>query len=254
MQPHEFRRFANALTDPHAPLPADFAVPQGANLAQRFAVYRNNVASGLIDALAERFPFTRAVVGDDFFRAMARHFVRQSRPTGEVLHEYGDALPAFISGFEPAVSLPWLADLARLEMLWSQSWGAADAPAMSLGSLGDIGPDALLAARVVVHPAVRLLRSSAPIASLWQAHQQADPDLSTIPWLPQDVLVTRPQAEVQVTLLAPGVACFALELMHGATIEVAAGQAMSETQVFEIGPALAGLINNGFAMELAPCN
>jgi hypothetical protein len=254
MQLHEFRQFATALTDPHAPLPAGLSVSRGAMLAERFDVYRNNIASSLIDALADRFPFARAVVGDDFFRAMARDFVRQSRPSGEVLHEYGDQFPAFMAAFEPATSLPWLAELARLEVLWSQSWGAADAPAMSLESLRDIAPDALLAARVVVHPAVRLIRSSAPVASLWQAHQMADPDLSVIRWQPQDVLVTRPAAEVQVTQLSPGVACLVMELMDGGTVEAAAGQALVDTPTFEIGPALAGLIKNGFAVELAPCN
>ena len=43
--------------------------------ARRFAVYRNNVAAGLIRALEARFPVTRRLVGDDFFRAMAGGFV-----------------------------------------------------------------------------------------------------------------------------------------------------------------------------------
>ena len=82
-----------------------------------------------------------------------------------------------------------------------------------------------------------------------------DPDLSTIQWQAQDVLVTRPLATVQLARLTPGVAPFALALMQGKSIEVAAGEAIGEASDFAIGPALAGLINNGFATELKlPCN
>ncbi len=52
--------FARALADGQPP---PFATP-----ARRFAVYRNNVAVGLIRALEARFPVTRRLVGDAFFR------------------------------------------------------------------------------------------------------------------------------------------------------------------------------------------
>ncbi len=41
-------------------------------LNRRFAVYRNNVAASLIEAMVQRFPAVCAIVGDEFFRAMAR--------------------------------------------------------------------------------------------------------------------------------------------------------------------------------------
>jgi hypothetical protein len=101
---------------------------------------------------------------------------------------------------------------------------------------------------------VRILRSIAPVASLWQAHQEADPDLSTVQWRAEDVLITRPLAQVQLTHLAPGVAAFAQGLSTGVTVETAAEAALNSCPDFEIGPALVGLINNGFAMELIrPC-
>jgi hypothetical protein len=249
---HEFAQFASALVDPLAPLPRNITAHSGVVLAERFAVYRNNVFASLIDALAERFAVTLAVVGEEFFRAMAHTFVQQSRPTSAVLHEYGDDFPRFIAAFPPAASLPWLEDLARLEVLWSQSWGAAEAPALSLESLNALSPEELLSACMVLHPSVRILRSMAPIASLWQAHQAADPDLSTIQWRAEDVLITRPLAQVQLTQLAPGVAAFAHGLATGDTVEVAAEAALSTHPDFEIGPALAGIINSGFAMELRP--
>ncbi len=169
---HEFTQFAAALTGP-APVPGGIVAPPGAVLHERFAVYRNNVFASLIDVLAQRFAVTCAVVGEDFFRQMARAYIQQCRPTSAVLDDYGDGFPDFVRQFPAATSLQWLADLTRLEVLWSQSWAAADAPALAITDLVGIPPDALLEAQVVVHPATRLLRSDAPVASLWQAHQDA---------------------------------------------------------------------------------
>lgn len=68
--------FAAALLDPARPAPAGLTSWNGSDPAQRFAVYRNNVTVSLIDALADTFPVVQALVGVDFFRTMAREFVR----------------------------------------------------------------------------------------------------------------------------------------------------------------------------------
>ena len=67
--------FAAALADPAAPPPADTRGRQGAPDARRFAVYRNNVAVGLIGAIEARYPVVRRMIGPDAFRALARAFV-----------------------------------------------------------------------------------------------------------------------------------------------------------------------------------
>ena len=61
----------------------------GAPDARRFAVYRNNVAVGLIGALEARYPVSRRIAGDDLFRAMARAFVRAHKPRSPVMIAYG---------------------------------------------------------------------------------------------------------------------------------------------------------------------
>ncbi len=64
--------FAEALLDPAAPCPPGLTSWNGSDPAQRFAIYRNNVIVGLIDALADTYPVTEELVGEAFFRAMAR--------------------------------------------------------------------------------------------------------------------------------------------------------------------------------------
>jgi len=80
--------FAAALMDRSLPPPAGLA----GEASRRFAVYRNNVAVGLIRALEARFPAILDLVGGEFFRAMARDFALANLPKSPVLIEFGDAL------------------------------------------------------------------------------------------------------------------------------------------------------------------
>jgi hypothetical protein len=246
----EFTRFAQALIDADAPVPNNVRVVSGAARAERFAVYRNNVHTSLIDALADRFPVTQTAVGEEFFRAMVRVYVQDHKPTQAALLSYGDTLPAFIELFAPADSVPWLADMARVEAAWTQSWAAADDPALTLADLQHLPPERLLGTRVQLHGAARLIRSNHPIASLWQAHQDAPADLSRIHQQAEALLITRPQTEVLLRALPAAAAQLATSLAQGLSVEEAAQTALQITPDFDLGNSLAGLILDGFISQL----
>src|ERR1700722_16795681 len=91
--------FAAALGEPSASPPAMTHGRMGAPDARRFAVYRNNVAVGLIGALEARYPVSRRIAGDDLFRAMARAFVRAHRPRSAVMIAYGEQFPEFVRAY-----------------------------------------------------------------------------------------------------------------------------------------------------------
>jgi hypothetical protein len=93
------RVFAAALDDPAAATPAMTHGRMAAPDARRFAVYRNNVAVGLIGAIEARYPVSRRIAGDDLFRAMARAFVRAHRPRTPVMIAYGAEFPEFVADY-----------------------------------------------------------------------------------------------------------------------------------------------------------
>ncbi len=93
------RTFAAALGEPSAPPPAMTHGRMGEPDARRFAVYRNNVAVGLIGALEARYPVSRRIAGDELFRAMARAFARAHRPRSPVMIAYGEEFPEFIAEY-----------------------------------------------------------------------------------------------------------------------------------------------------------
>jgi hypothetical protein len=99
------RAFAAALDDPAVATPAMTHGRMGAPDARRFAVYRNNVAVGLIGAIEARYPVSRRIAGDDLFRAMARVFVRTHRPRTPVMIAYGAEFPEFVADYLARVEI-----------------------------------------------------------------------------------------------------------------------------------------------------
>jgi Putative DNA-binding domain len=93
------RAFAAALGEPSAPPPATTHGRMGAPDARRFAVYRNNVAVGLIGALEARYPVSQRLAGDELFRAMARAFVHRHKPRSPVMIAYGGKFPEFMAEY-----------------------------------------------------------------------------------------------------------------------------------------------------------
>jgi putative DNA-binding protein len=91
--------FAKALGDPSAATPAMTRGRMGAPDARRFAVYRNNVAVGLIAAIEARYPVSRRIAGDDLFRAMARALVQARKPRSPVMIAYGEEFPEFMADY-----------------------------------------------------------------------------------------------------------------------------------------------------------
>src|SRR5688572_24273478 len=136
-------RFVSGLLDPHSPPPGIVAGPRSKVVTKRYGIYRNNVTASLVDALAKVFPATERITGTEFFRALARAHVRACPPKSPLLFEYGRDFPDFVEQFEPARSMPWLADVARIERAWLDAYHAADAAPLALAALAAIPPDRL---------------------------------------------------------------------------------------------------------------
>lgn len=94
--------FAAALLDVQLPYPKGLCSRNGADPSRRFAVYRNNVQSSLINALADSYPVVQQLVGEEFFRAMAAIFVRSQPPQSPLMSRYGEGFADFIGQFEPS--------------------------------------------------------------------------------------------------------------------------------------------------------
>ena len=152
------RQFAAALLDPERPAPPGLVGPDGEPSPRRFAVYRNNVVAGLMGTLKDAFPAVCRIVGQEFFRAMARAYVVSEPPRTPILLEYGTGFPGFIRQFEPAAMLPYLADVACIERAWTEAYHAPEALPLDPAALMAIEPDQRPSIRLLLHPSVRIVR------------------------------------------------------------------------------------------------
>lgn len=244
--------FMAALMDPALPPPPGLKTWNGSDPARRFNVYRNNVVVSLIDALATTFTVTQALVGVEFFRAMARIYVSQSPPVSRFLAEYGTSFPDFIAQFPPASGLPYLADVARLEHLRVVAYHAADATPLAAEAFRPLlaDPERLLELRFELHPACRWLRSIHPVFSLWAAHQGAVDLRGVDTTVGEDALVVRPAHDVHVVLLPSGAVELLDALSGGAPLAEAIERVCATGVDFDLPRQLAGLIDNGLVIRL----
>jgi hypothetical protein len=237
--------FTPALLDPEQPSPAIVSGPNGKAAARRYNVYRNNVTVSLINALAATFPATQRITGTDFFRAMARFHVRATPPTSPLLFEYGHDFPDFIERYEYAQAMPWLADVARIERAWLDSYHAADAEPLTPQALASILPEQLADIVLTPHPTTRVLHSRFPAVTIFAANRNGDPASPVEASEPEDALITRPRLEVIVRHLPSGGATFLSRLIEGETLGAAAASAFSDHPQFDISASIAGMIEAG---------
>ena len=234
--------FACALLDPARPVPAGLTDPAGRPAGTRFDVYRNNVAASLTAALETGFPVLRALVGEAFFKAMAGVFLRAHPPRSGLLMQYGAEMPGFLAGFGPVAHLPYLPDVARLELALRAAYHAADAAPIAPEALGALPPNRLAAARLRLAPALRLVRSPWPVAGIW--HANATPGAPRPGTGPEDALITRPGFDPEVVALPPGAGDYVAALLAGRTV-AAAHTAGAATPGFDPADALGRLLAAG---------
>ncbi|MFK0692264.1 DUF2063 domain-containing protein [Mesorhizobium sp. IMUNJ 23033] len=237
--------FTAGLLDPDSAPPDAVSGPNGKAAVKRYAVYRNNVTVSLIDALAASFPATRRITGPEFFRAMARFHIRETPPTSPLLFEYGRDFPDFIEGYEYAQSMPWLADVARIERVWLDAYHAADVQPLVSDALASIPPDRLADTVFVPHPATRVLRSLYPTVTIFAANRRGGPVGHIKATGPEDALVTRPGLEVFVRHLPPGGAVFVSHLISGEPLGAAATAAFAESTEFDLSANISGVLEAG---------
>lgn len=249
--------FARTILQPSSGIPAGIRAMAMPDHQRRFAVHRNNVVVSLVDALAETFPVTQALVGEEFFRAMARERVLADPPRSPVLTEYAHGFPGFIETFQPAAGVAYLADVARLESLRVRAWHAADAQPLADNAYNDLlaVPERLATARLVLHPASQWLHSRYAVHSIWLAHQGLDrletANLKGIyAGAAEDVLIVRPALDVVVAPLPSGAVAFLDALRNGIPLLRAFNAAQAAAADVDGGALFSLLIRHGLAVAV----
>src|SRR5258706_8382675 len=134
---------------------------------------------------------------------MARFHVRATPPTSPLLFEYGRDFPGFIERYEYARSMPWLADIARIERAWLDAYHAADMETLRPEALASIPPERLSDVIFVPHPATRIVCSEFPAVPIFVPNRCEGPVDPIVAAVPPAGRVTPPGLEVGVRHLPP---------------------------------------------------
>jgi hypothetical protein len=239
--------FARALLV--AELQPDDHAPEIARLVAQpaFAVYRNTVMKGCIDALQANYPSVARLVGEEWFRAAAAIFVRAHLPAHPTLAVYGEGFADFLAGFEPAAELPYLPGVARLDRFWTEAHTAPDEVPIEAAAVARLGPEAL--ARTVLRPHASARWSwfdAQPIATLWRRNRYPDQsDQAEIDWHAEGGLVVRPAAAVENVALDAAGCAFLDACASGGTLADAAAAALAEDAAADLARLMARLLEAG---------
>lgn len=213
--------------------------------AAALAIYRNNMRVGIARALGEKFPVTRALVGDDFFKVMARSFIEAAPPRTPMIADYGDNFPNFIDEFAPARTIAYLADMARFEILWLRAYRAADKTPLSTDEIVCEGGEDPSTLKFQFHPSAQLFSSRYPVASIWRRHQPDADKMNIDPAAGEDALIVRPERDVSVIILESGAHTALERLKNGKTVADAFAAAAASSPDFDAAAAFSLIMQSG---------
>ncbi len=247
------RDFAAALRDAAAAPAAARRLAGDAALAERrLAIYRANVAASIARALGAAYPVIRQVVGDEFFEALARAYLKTHPSTSGDLHDYGAGFADFVAGFEHTQSLPYLPDLARLEWAVHRAYGAADDPPVDPAALAAVPADDQGALRFVLADGTAVVESTYPVLRVWQIHQPGFDGEFGVDWTRAEcALVAREGLRVGTSALAPAEAAFIRAVLARASFAEAAGAAFEADAGVDLGALLGRVIAAGLITAIS---
>jgi len=211
-----------------------------------FAVYRNTVFKGCVDALAANYPAVLRLVGEEWFHGAALAYARAHAPDDACLIAYGRAFPDFLAGLDTARDLPYLPGVAALDRCWSESYLAADDPALDAAALHAAltqGQDV----RLVPHAAARWRWEPAqPCYSIWDANRRPDGALAPeLEWRGEGALLIRPDGQVRWQPANAGACRFLDACRAGMSVAEAAAAALAKEPELDVAAMLGGLVQAG---------
>jgi hypothetical protein len=233
------RQFAAAVLEDAPDVQAHIR-PGRFGAARHLQIHKNNTFASLTEALTAVFPVTQKLVSDKFFAFAADRYIREQPPRGGNLHDFGRSFPAFLAGFEPAQTLAYLPDVARLEWAWHEAFHAADAEPFAIGRLAAVNESQYQALRFRLHPSARLIESEYPILRIWQANLAGSRDIPPVDLTGGGVrlLVLRPALEVEIEPLGAGDNALLQALAEGGTFADASDRALGRDPSYDLAARL----------------
>ncbi|HKW93711.1 MAG TPA: DNA-binding domain-containing protein [Methylomirabilota bacterium] len=235
------------------PAPAAAAVlDDGLTAAARLQIYRNHALTTLTGVLQAAFPVVCRLVDERFFGYAADQYIRTDPPSGPCLFEYGESFPAFLAEFPPCRTLPYLADVARLEWAVHRAPWAAERDPLAAEALQAVAPAHAGDLVLSLDPSCTLLASPWPIERIWRANQPEGGEPVTVDLRAGGAMleVRRRGDDVVIRELEPATYAFRAALASGRRLGEAVEAALARDAAFDLPGALRALVQEGLVTGL----
>lgn len=213
---------------------------------QRTQIYRNNVYTGLTNALRALYPVIESLVGEGFFLYACNQYITRFPSTSGDLHAYGSNFSRFLGEFEPAWGLPYLPDVAQLEWYYHEAYHAADTTEFDFQALAFISPEKYETLCFTLNPTSRLMQSTFPVVDIWRVNQ---PDYTGDQALDLsaggvNVLLLRSKEEIELHTINEADYRMLHAMMKGEQLDGCLDAALAIDRTFDLNIFLSKYINN----------
>lgn len=184
-----------------------------------FTVYRNTSMRGGAEALRAIYPTADALIGPEMFTAIAVDFCRRYPPRDPVLTRFGAGFASYLRRQEWHHEIPYLADVARLDRLWLETFCSEDRVELAQRTSAQAGPRAGAALRL--HPSTRFIWVDTPAMSIWLAHRNdGEIDALEPEWVSEGAVFVRRCGRVSGQIID--------RLSHRLLVAIAAGASVKD--------------------------
>jgi len=134
-------------------------------VAMRLEVYSEAYFARLTEALAAGYPRLQALIGEEAFTHLGRHYIQEHPSTNFSVRWFGDRLCTVLRAHPEYREQPWLAELAQWEWALAEAFDAADTAPLTLDALASVAPSQWPSLQFQCHPSLQrlLLRSNTAV-------------------------------------------------------------------------------------------
>lgn len=208
------------------------------------SIHRNNVRHAHVGALAANYPAIRALVGERYFDGLAAQFTSAHPPASAIHASYGAGFGDYLSGRSELSSIPFLADVARLEWAMNEAFHARASSSLSPGAAAALFTGGVRDLDLI--SSARLLALDHPALEIRTAALAGDEDgLAALAATDQRLVVFRAAGTVAAETLSPGGFALLSGLAAGRTLDRAVTLAFGAEPEFSAAEALARLLHLG---------
>ncbi len=184
-------------------------------------IYHHSGLGNIEHVMALTYPVILSLVGEQFFHFCVTYFAQTHRPPTPDIDVYGEEFADFLSQFEPAKTLPYLPDIARLEWLYQQAALAPRAQVIDGDALSTVPQEHYFNLYLHLPPSAHFFASKHPVDKIWQWNQDDNTDLTPLNLAEEEgghFLIHRPYSQVSIIRILSEESAFLQALAQGGNL------------------------------------